>query len=114
MANEQNKDFNAMLRKDTGMPKIQEITDPRAIEKYGGARMYFAPPIDYDRVMRLVPEGMLTTVGEIRSCFARANHAEPLLAAGSRPRLSKTTASAGKTASGLPADLAQLYSTTCW
>ncbi len=76
MANEQNKDFNAMLHKDTGMPKIQEITDPKAIEKYGGTRMYFAPPIDYDRVMRLVPEGMLTTVGEIRSCFARANHAD--------------------------------------
>ena len=27
MANEEKKDFNAMLHKDTGMPKIQMVTD---------------------------------------------------------------------------------------
>ena len=52
MANEASKDFNAMLQDSKGMPKIQIITDEKSIEKYGGSRMYFAPPLDYDRVMR--------------------------------------------------------------
>lgn len=29
----------------------------RSIAKYGGDRMYFAPPIDYDTVMKKVPAG---------------------------------------------------------
>ena len=41
------------------MPKVQIITDEKSIEKYGGDKMYFAPPIDYDKVMRLVPCGKL-------------------------------------------------------
>ena len=63
MANEASKDFNAMLQDSKGMPKIQIITDEKSIEKYGGSRMYFAPPLDYDRVMRQVPEGKVITVG---------------------------------------------------
>ena len=43
MANESKKDFNAMLHDSKDMPKIQTVTDPKTIEKYGGARMYFAP-----------------------------------------------------------------------
>ena len=83
MANEERKDFNAMLRDSRDMPKIQIITDRRSIEKYGGDRMYFAPPADYDRVMRLVPPGKLLTVGQIRDYFARrsgADFTEPITA----------------------------------
>ena len=36
MAHEEMKDFNAMLHKDNGMPRIQRITDPASIQKYGG------------------------------------------------------------------------------
>ena len=76
MANEASKDFNAMLQDSKGMPKIQIITDEKSIEKYGGNRMYFAPPLDYDRVMRQVPEGKVITVGELREYFARQNQAD--------------------------------------
>ena len=38
MANEEKKDFNAMLHKENGMPKIQTVTDPATIRKYGGDR----------------------------------------------------------------------------
>lgn len=76
MANEHLKDFNAMLREDKGMPRIQTVTDPATIQKYGGTRMYFAPPMDYDRIMKRIPKGKLTTVGEIRSCFAKQNNAD--------------------------------------
>ena len=83
MANEDKKDFNAMLRDNKDMPKIQTITDPQSIEKYGGSRMYFAPPIDYDKVMKQVPFGKLITVGKIREYFARqsgADFTEPITA----------------------------------
>ena len=55
MANEDKKDFNAMLHDNKDMPKLQTITDKKSIERYGGDRMYFAPPIDYDKIMKTVP-----------------------------------------------------------
>ena len=39
MANEDKKDFNAMLKDNKGMPKLQIITDSKSIEKYGGSRI---------------------------------------------------------------------------
>lgn len=83
MANENKKDFNAMLHDSKDMPKYQTITDEKSIAKYGGDRMYFAPPIEYDRVMRLVPYGKLLTVGMIRDYFAKqsgADFTEPITA----------------------------------
>ena len=83
MANEDIKDFNAMLRDSKDMPKMQIITDQKSIEKYGGDRMYFAPPMDYDAAMRRVPCGKLTTVGDIRAWFAEqsgADFTEPITA----------------------------------
>lgn len=83
MANEDKKDFNAMLNDSKDMPKFQVITDPKSIEKYGGNRMYFAPPIDYDKVMKKVPFGKVITVGKIREHFAAlsgADFTEPITA----------------------------------
>lgn len=76
MANEDRKDFNAMLHKDTDMPKIQIVTDKATVRKYGGDRMFFAPPIAYDQIMRSVPYGKLLTVGAIREHLAKANNAD--------------------------------------
>ncbi len=76
MANENKKDFNAMLNDNKDMPKIQVITDEKSIEKYGGNRMYFAPPIEYDRIMKKVPFGKVITVGEIRDYFAKSSGAD--------------------------------------
>lgn len=83
MANEEKKDFNAMLHDSKDMPKIQMITDEKSIQKYGGDKMYFAPPIAYDAAMRRVPCGKLLTVGTIREYFARqsgADFTEPITA----------------------------------
>lgn len=38
--------------------------------------MYFAPPLDYDAVMRRIPEGKVITVGNIREYFAKQNNAD--------------------------------------
>lgn len=76
MANEDKKDFNAMLHDNKDMPKVQIVTDEKTIAKYGGERMYFAPPLAYDAMMKRVPLGKLTTVGELRAYFARHNDAD--------------------------------------
>lgn len=76
MANEAQKDFNAMLHDSKDMPKIQTVTDPAVIQKYGGSRMFFAPPMDYDRLMKQIPSGRLTTVGKIREYLAKTNQAD--------------------------------------
>ena len=76
MANENKKDFNAMLHNSKDMPKLQIVTDPATIEKYGGSRMYFAPPLAYDALMKQVPAGKLTTVGTLREVLAAAGGAD--------------------------------------
>ena len=38
--------------------------------------MYFAPPIDYDKVMKRIPYGKVITVGKIREHFAALNGAD--------------------------------------
>lgn len=76
MANENKKDFNEMLHDSKDMPKFKTITDKKSIEKYGGDNMYFAPPIDYDKVMKRIPYGKVITVGAIREYFAKINGAD--------------------------------------
>lgn len=76
MANESKKDFNAMLSKNKGMPKIQIVTDEKTIERYGGERMFFAPPAAYDKIMKTVPYGKVITVGTIREYLAKKNNAD--------------------------------------
>lgn len=76
MANENKKDFNAMLHNNKDMPKIQIISDKTSIEKYGGEKMFFAPPIVYDEIMKTVPYGKVITVGIIRDYLAKMNHAD--------------------------------------
>lgn len=76
MANEAKKDFNAMLHNSKDMPKLQIVTDPKTVARYGGSRMFLAPPIEYDRIMKSVPAGRVITVGKIREYLARQNEAD--------------------------------------
>ena len=76
MANEDKKDFNKMLYEDKGMPKIQIVTDEATIKRYGGERMYFAPPVTYDEIMKKIPCGKVITVGTIRVYLAKKNDAD--------------------------------------
>jgi len=65
------KEHPFQVKDDKEMFLLQE-----SIEKYGGSRMYFAPPIDYDKVMKLIPDGKVITVGKIREYFAELNGAD--------------------------------------
>ncbi len=76
MSNEEKKDFNAMLHKATDMPKIQLVTDEKTIQKYGGEKMLFAPPLAYDALMKQIPSGKLITTKELRAYLAKQNGAD--------------------------------------
>lgn len=52
--------------------------------------MYFAPPIDYDSVMKQIPYGKVITIGKIREYFAKQHQAdftEPITAVSIRNRV---------------------------
>lgn len=76
MAKEDKKDFNAMLNNNKDMPKLEIVTDEKTIAKYGGNKMYFAAPIDYDKIMKTVPFGKVATTEKIREYLATKNGAD--------------------------------------
>ncbi len=76
MVNENKKDFNAMMNNNKDMPKIQIVKDEKTIKKYGGTKMFFAPPIDYNKLMKKVPRGKLITVSRMRDYLAKENNAD--------------------------------------
>lgn len=76
MTNENKKDFNAMMNNNKDMPKIQVVQDEKTIKKYGGTKMFFAPPIYYDKLMKKVPKGKLVTIGMMREYLAKENNAD--------------------------------------
>ena len=71
MANESKKDFNVMMNNNKDMPKIQIVEDEKIIKKYGGTKMFFAPPIYYDELMKKVPKGKLITIDALRKAMAK-------------------------------------------
>lgn len=76
MANEIKKDFNTMMNDNKDMPKIQIVKDEKTIKKYGGAKMFFAPPIYYNELMKKVPKGKLITIKIMRDYLAKENNAD--------------------------------------
>lgn len=76
MVNYNKKDFNKMLNDNKDMPKIKIINDEKTIKKYGGTRMFLAPPLYYDKLMKKVPKGKLITAGQIREYLAKENNAD--------------------------------------
>lgn len=70
------KTYNEKLQFCGDMPKIEEITDLKSIERFGGTRMLIAPPLEYDEVMRKVPRGKVITSDRIRSYLAKKHGAD--------------------------------------
>lgn len=70
------KSFNEKLHDSKDMPKVVEITDPKAISMYRGTKMLIAPPIAYDEIMRRVPYGKLITADYVRNYLARVHNAD--------------------------------------
>ena len=70
------KNPNQKLNDSKGMPKVEVLTDPKAIARYGGSRMLLAPPIDYDNLMKSVPYGNINTTDRYRQHLAKKHDAD--------------------------------------
>lgn len=70
------KSFNEKLYDSKDMPKIIEVTDPKAVMRFGGTKMLIAPPLAYDEIMKKVPHGRLLTADYIRNYLAKKHNAD--------------------------------------
>ncbi|MBC3887798.1 hypothetical protein GH810_05690 [Acetobacterium paludosum] len=51
------KSFNEKLNDSKDQPKIIEVTDVKAVARFGGPKMLIAPPLAYDAIMKKIPAG---------------------------------------------------------
>ena len=70
------KTFNEKLHHAGDLPKVEAVTNPEAIARFGGVNMAIAPPMDYDEIMRKIPEGKVITSTEIRQALAKKYNAD--------------------------------------
>ena len=70
------KNANQKLNDCKGFPRVEVLTDPKAIMRYGGSRMLIAPPVEYDSLMKSIPYGKLTTTDRIRDFLAKKHDAD--------------------------------------
>lgn len=70
------KSYTEKLHDSRDMPVVKELTDPKAIARYGGPKMLIAPPLAYDEIMAKVPKGQLLTADSIRDYLAKKHQAD--------------------------------------
>jgi len=70
------KNPNKKLHDSKDLPKVEVLTDPKAVARYGGPRMLIAPPIEYDALMKTIPNGKIITTDRIRQHLARQHDAD--------------------------------------
>ncbi|WP_303871160.1 MGMT family protein [Acetobacterium wieringae] len=68
--------FNQKLQDSKDLPKISELTDPKAISRYGGTKLLIAPALAYDEIMKKIPEGKIVTSDYIRAYLAKVYGAD--------------------------------------
>ncbi len=70
------KSYNEKLNDSKDMPKISILEDPKAIQRYKGQKLLIAAPIEYDELMKSIPQGQLTTSVELRKYLAKRHQAD--------------------------------------
>jgi len=65
------KTFNEKLSFSGDLPKVKKFTEPRMIERYKADTMVIAAPLEYDRLMKKVPTGKLTTIDRMMAYMAK-------------------------------------------
>ena len=69
------KTFNEKLNFAGDLPKVEKLTNPKLAERYKADTMVIAPPAEYDRLMKKVPGGKLTTIDRMMSVTAKKYNA---------------------------------------
>ena len=70
------KTFNEKLHDSKNLPHVEIITDQKVIDRYGGNRMLIAAPIEYDEIVRRIPEGYLLTADKIRNYLTQKHQVD--------------------------------------
>lgn len=69
-----------MLHDSKDMPKVKTIDKEEVVSRYGGRKMLLAPPIDYDKIIKQVPQGKLLSTEQIRNHLTYHNTMQTSLA----------------------------------
>ena len=69
------KTFNEKLQFSGDLPKVKKLSNPRLIERYKADTMVIAAPLEYDRLMKKVPAGKVTTIDRMMACMAKKHGA---------------------------------------
>lgn len=71
------KSFNEKLNNQKDLPKVQHIGfDDKMSKRFGGSNMLIAAPVEYDEIMKKIPQGKLITSEEIRAYLAKKHNAD--------------------------------------
>lgn len=71
------KSYNEKLRNAGDLPKVQFVGyDDKMAKRFGCGNMLIAAPIEYDEVMKKIPEGKLITSEGIREYLAKKHKAD--------------------------------------
>ncbi len=68
------KDWVQKLKDSKGLPKVEKIT-PKMSQRWGRGTVLIAAPLEYDEIMRKVPQGKLITLNQIREILAKKHKA---------------------------------------
>lgn len=70
------KTYQEKLLHSGDLPKIQDLSaDPKAVARFGGPRLFIAPPLFYNELMAKVPPGKIITSDRLRAFLAQQNGA---------------------------------------
>jgi len=71
------KTFNEKLNNSGDLPKVEFVGyDSKMVERFGGGNMLVAAPLEYDEIMRQIPEAKVITSKEIREFLAKKHHTD--------------------------------------
>lgn len=65
------KTFNEKLNFSGDLPKVEKLDNPKLIERYKADTMVIASPLEYDALMKKVPEGKITTIDRMMAHMAK-------------------------------------------
>ena len=71
------KTFNEKLNNSGDLPKVEFVGyDSKMVERFGGGNMLIAAPLEYDEIMRQIPETKVITSKEIREFLAKKHNTD--------------------------------------
>ena len=69
------KSYNEKLNNAGDLPKVEKLTSRTLIDRYKTDTMVIASPVEYDRMMKKIPYGKITTIDRIMACMAKKHNA---------------------------------------